>query len=73
MIDSREPMNIVSSISIYTLRLIPGINHQKVFGTEMPNLCTSIGAYSALPLRFEPLVFSLPEVALPSKHHDVIL
>ena len=55
------------------LPLSPDIDHKKQYGTAGPQSTTSLSAYSALPLRFGPIVVSAPAVVLPNQNYDLLI
>ena len=55
------------------LPLSPDIDPKKQYGTANPKSTTLLGAYSALPLRFGPLVVSAPAEVLLNQNYNLLI
>ncbi|KAJ9052726.1 hypothetical protein DSO57_1031353 [Entomophthora muscae] len=67
IIDSRAPINIISTRLVQKLGLAPDIAHNRVYSTASLDTTTSEGAYSMIPMQFGSIVVSSPAVVLPSQ------
>ncbi|KAJ9049535.1 DNA damage-inducible protein 1 [Entomophthora muscae] len=73
IIDTRAPINIVSSKLVHQMGLAPDINHKKQYITAGLDCTTAQGVYSALSLRFGPLVVSAPAIVLPNENYNILI
>jgi dUTPase len=73
IVDSGAPCNIILSKLVKKLGLQPDIDHQQNYGTAGTETVQSLGAYSALPMKFGKLFLSAPAVVLPNCNYDILL
>lgn len=73
IVDSGAPCRTLSSKLVKKLGLQPGINHRKDYGTTDIEKVRSLGAYSALPMKFRKLFVSAPVIVLPNCNYDMLL
>ncbi|KAJ9076553.1 hypothetical protein DSO57_1024970 [Entomophthora muscae] len=73
IIDTRAPINIVSSKLVRQMGLAPDIDYNKQYSTAGLDFTTAQGAYSALPLHFGSLVVSAPAIVIPNENYDILI
>ncbi|KAJ9068287.1 DNA damage-inducible protein 1 [Entomophthora muscae] len=73
IINTRAPINIVSSKLLQQMGLAPDIDHKKSYGTAGLDCTIAQGAYSRLPLQFGSLVVSAPAIVLPNENYDILI
>ena len=73
IIDSGAPGNIISTKLVNQLKLLPDIDHSQSYGTAGLSTTTSLGAYSALLLRFGSIQVAAPAIVLPNKSYDFLI
>lgn len=73
ILDTGSPVNVTSSRFARKIKMYPNLDHAVVYDTAGTASTKSIGAYSALPLRFGKLVLTAPAVVLKIKDYDLLI
>lgn len=73
IVDTRSPVNVVSTKLVQKIKLAPDLTHSDSYGTAGLAPTTAMGAYSAIPLRFGKFIVTAPAIVLPSNSYDLLL
>lgn len=73
IINTGSPVKVISSHLARKIKMAPDLNHSVVYGTAGMASTKSIGAHSALPLRFRNLFLTSPAVVLENEGYKLLI
>lgn len=73
VLDTGSPVNVVSSKLTRNLNLAQDLTYSQSYGTARPASTKAIGAYSSLPMRFEKLVITAPDIVLKNDSYNLFI
>ena len=73
IVDSGAPCNIISSKLVKKLGLQPDLDYDQEYGTAGTEKVRSLGAYSALPMKFGQLFLSSLAIVLPNCNYEILI